>query len=164
VTDFDITLDKSGMQQRLGELVSQRDGLVGTGWDLAVGTVGEGNALLDGIFLTISVGTDNSVLGDVVGRHLELGLLLQSLVGRVGVGIESKLDILLVGLVDGGRQGAQSGQDRVGNRQGELLLGGQRGGECDAVVLDGATLSAHSRSSQRIVRLTCMCQYRQSRG
>jgi hypothetical protein len=108
--------------------------------------------------------SETGILGDVVGRHLELGLLLQGLVGRVGVGIESKLDILLVGLVDGGGQRVQGGQNRVGNRQGELLLGGQRGGECDAVVLDGATLSAHSGSSHRIVQLTCMCQYRQSPG
>jgi hypothetical protein len=158
VTDFDITLDKSGMQQRLGELVSQRDGLVGTGRDLTVRTVGEGDALLHGILLTLSVGANNSVLGDVVGGHLQLGLLLQGLVGRVGVGIEGDLDILLVGLVDGSGERGQGGQNRVGNREGELLLGGQRGREGDAVVLDRATLSAHSRSLQRLVQLTCMCQ------
>ena len=101
--------------------------------------------------MTLGVVTDNSVLGHVGGGHLELGLLLHGLVGRVGVGVESNLDILLIGLVDGGRQRAKGGQDRVGDRQGELLLGGQGGGELDAVVFNRATWSAHSGARHKYV-------------
>jgi hypothetical protein len=93
--------------------------------------------------LALSVGSNNSVLRDVVGGHLQLGLLLDGLVGRVGVCIEGDLDILLIGLVDGGGQRAQGGQDRVGNGQSELLLGSQGRGELDVVVLDWADSLAH---------------------
>lgn len=148
VADLNVALDKSGMEERLGELVSERDGLVGTSGNLAVGTVCEGNALFDGILLALSVGSNNSVLRDVVGGHLQLGLLLDGLVGRVGVCIEGDLDILLIGLVDGGGQRAQGGQNRVGNGQSELLLGSQGRGELDVVVLDWADLLAHEERTE----------------
>lgn len=143
VADLDVALDKGGMQQRLGELVSQRDGLLSTGGNFAIGTVGKGDALLDGILLALGIGADNSVLGNVVGRKLQLGLLLQGLVGRVGVGVESNLDVLLVGLIDAGGKRAESREDRVGDGEGDLLLGSQGRGQLDAIVLDRAAELAH---------------------
>ena len=142
VADFDIPLKKRGMCEGLGELVAHADFFLSTRRKLTVWTVSEGIALLLRVLLALSVELSgkNSSVRDIGCRELELGLLLQGCVCARRVGGELVQDVLLVVLLDLGREGLEGGENKVGDREGELLLGGQRCREVDLVVLGRASV------------------------
>jgi hypothetical protein len=140
MADFDIPLKKRGMCEGLGELVAHANFFLSARGQLAVWSVSESIALLLRVLLALSVqvGGKNSSIRDIGCRELELGLLLKGRVCARRVGRELVQDVLLVILLDLGRERLEGGENEVGNREGELLFGGQRCREVDLVVLGRA--------------------------
>ena len=140
VADFDIPFKKRGMCEGLGELVAHADFFLSTRGKLAVWSISECIALLLRVLfaLGVEVSRKNSSVRDIGRRELELGLLLEGRVCTRRVGGELVQDVLLVVLLDVGREGLEGGEDKVGDREGELLFGGQRCREVDLVVLGRA--------------------------
>lgn len=67
VADLDVSLQECGMKHGLGEVVSHRDQLLGTGGHIGIGAIGEGGALLLRIILALLILADNGVLGCIGG-------------------------------------------------------------------------------------------------
>lgn len=102
LADFDIALQTAGMRQGLGVLIAHADGLLGTGGNLVVGTVGKAGSLLGGVLSIVCIRRgQHGVVGNIGIGELELRLLLQGDVGRGCVSAEAVLDILLLALVNG---------------------------------------------------------------
>lgn len=128
MADFDIPLKKRGMCEGLGELVANADFLLSARGQLAVWSVSESIALLLRILLTLRVelSRKNSSVRDIGRRELELGLLLEGCVCARRVGGELVQDVLLVVLLDLGGERLEGREEEVGDREGELLFGGER--------------------------------------
>jgi hypothetical protein len=140
VADFNVSLKKRSMCEGLGELVAHADFLLGTRRKLAVRTVCECSALLLGIFLAIRVqlGGEHSSIGDISGRELKLGLLLKRGVCAWRVSREPVQEILLVVLLDLRGNRLKGGEEEVGDRESDLLVGRQWCRKCDLVVFGRA--------------------------
>lgn len=138
VADFDVALDKLGVEDGLGEVVPDGDILLCSSWNIGIRTVGEAGALLLRVILALLVLANDGVLWRIGGCELELGLLLGRFVGRGSVGTEAELDILLVCLVDAGRDGLERGKNRIGDGEGDLVRWRKRGRELDEIVLGRA--------------------------
>jgi len=140
VADLNISLKKGAMCERLGELVAHADLLLSACGKLAVGAVCECSALLLGVFLAVcvQVGGEHGGIRDIGGWELELGLLLEGCVRARYVGGELVQDILLVVLQDLRGNRLESGEEEVGDREGDLLVGGQWCRKGDFVVFGRA--------------------------
>lgn len=90
------------------------------------------------VLVVFCVVAKDGVLWRICGWQLELGLLLQSHVGRGRVGAEAELDVLLVRLVDAGRHSLENRQNRIGDGKSRLLGWRKWSWECDLEELRGA--------------------------
>lgn len=138
VAHLDIALEVRDMDDRLRELKSNSDRLLGTGWQLIERTVGQLGALLGRELCNIATSRNLSVVGDAVASGLDLSLLSR---GRIGGGRVSREGIdkeLRVLLSYRRRQRGVGLGEVVGDGESLLSAGLERLGEFDSVVLNVA--------------------------
>jgi hypothetical protein len=140
VRHLDVALQECRVGDGLGELVAHAHGLLCASGHVVVEPIGERGALLlrVGLLLVVELSGERRVVGHIAVRELDLGSLLLGQIGGGRVRAEGVLQVLLVGLGDLRGDGLEGGEDRVGDADGLLLLGRQRFGEVDLVVLGRA--------------------------
>lgn len=89
MADLDIAFKVGDMENRLGELEANSDGLLGTGWQLFEGTVSQLRALFGWELSNIATSRKLGVVGYAVASGLDLSLLPRSRISRGSVGREA---------------------------------------------------------------------------
>lgn len=134
VGHFQVTLQKSGSDDGLGELVPDTGRVGGLGSDVGVGSVGVGGTLA--LWIRARRQVRGGVVGNIGAGELDLGLLGRCRVSRGSVGREGIGEVLAIILADGRRTGLQGVEGGVGDAQSDLRRRGERLGEVNNEVLE----------------------------